>query len=87
MTLILTRSRDAQLRVGRFTLVIDEVAKVVYVTSKAGGAASAAERANLQKFLEYARPDIVQAGPVLTGWAIQFSVDIQLSGEKQPLTV
>ena len=66
----------AEEKLGRFTLVINEMEKVVYVRHTGTGP-SPDERANIEKFLRYKRPDIVN--PVTaTGWGIQFALDLLL---------
>ena len=64
-----------ELQLGRFVLVVNEMEKVVYIRHKSGGAPSPGERANIEKFLRYKRPDIIN--PVTaTGWGIQFELDL-----------
>lgn len=64
-----------ELKIGRFVLVVNEMEKVVYIRPTSGGAPSPGERANIEKFLRYKRPDIID--PICaTGWGIQFALDL-----------
>lgn len=64
-----------ELQLGRFVLVINEMQKVVYIRHTSGGSPSPAERGNIEKFLRYKRPDIVNPSTA-TGWGIQFAFDL-----------
>ena len=66
----------AEEKLGRFTLVINELEKVVYVRHTGTGP-SVEERANIEKFLRYKRPDIENPATA-TGWGIQFALDLLL---------
>ena len=63
-------------KIGRFVLTINEMERVVYVRHHGTGP-SPDERANIEKFLRYKRPDIVNPDEV-TGWGIQFALDLPL---------
>ena len=64
-----------ELKLGRFVLVINEMEKVVYIRYTSGGAPSPGERRNIEKFLRYKRPDIINP-TTATGWGIQFALDL-----------
>lgn len=66
-----------ELKLGRFVLLVNEMEKVVYIRHTSGGAPSPQERANIEKFLRYKRPDIVHP-TVQTGWGIQFALDLTM---------
>lgn len=63
-------------RLGRFTMTINEMEKVVYVRHTGRGP-SLMERANIEKFLRHKRPDIVNP-KFATGWGIQFALDLPM---------
>ena len=73
---IVVKSVDEE-RLGRFVLLINEMEKVVYITPVDGRAPSKVERFNIEKFLRYKRPDIVNPA-VSTGWGIQSTFDLPL---------
>ena len=64
-------------KIGRFVLVINEMEKVVYIRPSDGRAPSQEERANIEKFLRYKRPDIVHP-TITTGWGIQSALDLPM---------
>ena len=66
-----------ELKLGRFVLVVNEMEKVVYIRHTSGGAPSHDERGNIEKFLRYKRPDIINP-TVATGWGIQFALDLPM---------
>jgi hypothetical protein len=64
-------------KLGRFVLTINEMEKVVYIRHQSGPGPSPEERANIEKFLRFKRPDIVNP-TITTGWGIQFALDLPM---------
>lgn len=62
--------------IGRFAITINDFEKVVYIDLLHGRAPSSHERDNLEKLIHIKRPDIFGPDSVLTGWAIQFPLDL-----------
>ena len=74
-----------QEKLGRFVIVIDELAQTVHVKTLDGVSPSRWEMNNIEKFLRYKRPDILltpgtarHEREVNTGWGIESAIDLPI---------
>ena len=77
---IIVKSRFEE-RIGRFVLLVDQMASVVQIKSLNGIPPTQQERRNLEKFMHYKHPEIMNE-TIQTGWGIEYAMEIPLGNAR-----